>query len=92
MKDTRARMVERFTGATWVYPGALFALTEQELVEDATTVRYVPGHGGIGGYDYADEGAAPDDGLDDAGEGDDLSSGRQHALPEDHAIYADAAE
>ena len=39
-----------------------------------------------------DEGAVPEDGLDDAGEGGDVAPGRQEPRPEDHAVYADAAE
>jgi ParB/RepB/Spo0J family partition protein len=31
VKDTRARMVSHFAGATWHYPGALFALTTAEI-------------------------------------------------------------
>jgi len=30
VKDTRARFVQHFTGTTWHYPGALFALTAEE--------------------------------------------------------------
>jgi len=92
VKDTRARLVERFHGATWHYPGALFALTQEEVVEEAQAARYVPGHGGSYGDDDADEGAAPEDGLDDADDGDGVSSGQQDTAPEDRAVYADAAE
>ena len=92
VKDTRARMIERFKGATWLYPGALFALSPQEIAEDAQAARYVPGHRGSDGDDDPEGGAPREDGLDDAGEGDDLSSERQHAVREDQAVYADAAE
>ena len=92
VKDTRAGMVERFKGATWRYLGALFALTQEEIAEDAEAARHVPGNGGSYGDDEPDEGAPPEDGLDGPGEADDLSSGQQHALPEDHVVYADAAE
>jgi ParB family chromosome partitioning protein len=45
VKDTRAEMIKRFSGATWHYPGALFALTEAEIASGITSSsRYVPGN------------------------------------------------
>jgi hypothetical protein len=34
LKDTRARLVARFAGATWHYPAALFRLGPDELADD----------------------------------------------------------
>ena len=36
VRDTRARMVERFTGTTYHYPSALFRLTQDELANNST--------------------------------------------------------
>jgi ParB family chromosome partitioning protein len=38
-KDTRTRMVERFQDGTWVFPGALFKLTAEDLREAETAER-----------------------------------------------------
>ena len=38
-KDTRARMVTRFKDGTFVYPGALFRLTPEELAASAEAAR-----------------------------------------------------
>jgi hypothetical protein len=72
-KDTRARLVERFKDGVYVYPGARFALTEEDLARAKASEprRYVPGTGwsssdGDDG-DGADEEA--DQVGDDAGEG-----------------------
>jgi ParB-like chromosome segregation protein Spo0J len=57
-KDTRARMVKQFAGGAYVYPGALFRLTDEDLANDAAASRsrYVPGTGwGGGGEDGLDE-------------------------------------
>jgi ParB/RepB/Spo0J family partition protein len=69
-KDTRARMVTRFKDGAFVYPGALFRPTPEEL-EAAAAQRHgrsgwtnpVTGDDGEGG---ADDGLGPEDG-DDAG-------------------------
>ncbi len=44
-KDTRAALVERFKDGLYVYPGALFRLTEQEIAaaERSAAHRWVPG-------------------------------------------------
>src|SRR3954471_10728030 len=46
-KDTRARLIEKFASGRYVYPRALFRLTEQDLevVKTAAANRYVPGPG-----------------------------------------------
>jgi hypothetical protein len=57
-KDTRARMVKQFADSVYVYPGALFRLTDEDLANDAAASRsrYVPGTGwGGGGEDDLDE-------------------------------------
>jgi ParB/RepB/Spo0J family partition protein len=71
-KDTRARMVGRFTDGTFVYPGALFRLAP----EDQTAAERRHGHTGTGWVgpvtDADGEGdglAEPEDGYeDDAGD------------------------
>jgi ParB family chromosome partitioning protein len=71
-KDTRARMVTRFKDGTFVYPGALFRLTPEELAASAEQrhgrsgwVNPVTGEDGEGGED---DGTEPEDGDDsDAG-------------------------
>ena len=72
-KDTRARMITHFKDSTFVYPGALFRLTPEEL---ATAAEQRPGRYGAGwvagaarGSDAdADEaGASEDDQHDDDG-------------------------
>jgi ParB family chromosome partitioning protein len=75
VKDTRARMVTRFKDGTFVYPGALFRLTPEELAASAEQR-----HGRSGWVDPAtgddredgeggeDDGTEPEDGDDsDAG-------------------------
>ena len=71
-KDTRARMVGRFTNGTFVYPGALFRLVPEE--QAAAAERR---HGQAGGWDgpvtgadgEGDGVAEPEDGYeDDAGD------------------------
>ena len=46
-KDTRAGLIERFKSGSYVYPRALFKLTEQDLGEAkaAAAGRFVPGRG-----------------------------------------------
>jgi len=62
-KDTRARMVTRFKDGTFVYPGALFRLTPEELAASAEQrhgragwVSPVTGDDGESGDDEADSG------------------------------------
>ena len=45
-KDTRARMIARFKDGAFVYPGALFQLTPEELLTTAAEHRH--GHSGAG--------------------------------------------
>ena len=68
-KDTRARMVTRFKDGTFVYPGALFRLTPEELAASAEQR-----HGRSGWVDPAtgDDGEDGEGGEDD---GSDLESG-----------------
>jgi hypothetical protein len=35
VRDTRARFIERFTDTRYVYPGALFQVTSEEIVAEA---------------------------------------------------------
>jgi hypothetical protein len=65
-KDTRARMVKQFAGGVYLYPGALFRLTDEDLANDAAASRsrYVPGTG-WGDDDAGDDGQNPDGGLDE---------------------------
>jgi ParB family chromosome partitioning protein len=66
VKDTRARMVERFKGATYHYPGALFVLTAEELDASKTDRgQYVRGHTDTDDGDAADGIAGPDEDLAD---------------------------
>jgi hypothetical protein len=69
-KDTRARMVKQFAGGAYVYPGALFRLTEEDLANDAAAARsrYVPGTGWGGGGEDGEDGENPDGGLDEEAE------------------------
>jgi len=60
-KDTRARMVTRFKDSTFVYPGALFRLTPEEL-EAVAERRHARSDAGWVGPATGDDGA-------DAGEG-----------------------
>ena len=67
-KDTRARMVTRFKDGTFVYPGALFRLTPEELAAPAEQrhgrsgwVSPVAGDDGESGEDEADTGFDNDD-------------------------------
>jgi hypothetical protein len=67
-KDTRARMVTRFKDCTFVYPGALFRLTPEELAASAEQrhgrsgrVSPVSGDDGESGEDEADTGFDNDD-------------------------------
>jgi len=48
-KDTRAQMIARFAGSTYVYPAALFKMTDAELAEAARRVpyRFVTGSGEV---------------------------------------------
>jgi ParB family chromosome partitioning protein len=65
-KDTRARMVKLFADSVYVYPGALFRLTEEDLANDtaASRSRYVPGTARGGD----DDGEDPDGGLEEDAE------------------------
>lgn len=52
VKDTRARMVQHFASTTWHYPGAVFALTNDEIDGDLSPNRRdVPA---LGQYDSED--------------------------------------
>ena len=72
-KDTRARMVGRFTNGGFVYPGALFRLAPEDLTAAAERRHGHTGTGWVGPMTGADgEGdavAEPEDGYeDDAGD------------------------
>ena len=68
-KDTRARLVERFKAGLYVYPGALFRLTPEEVAnaKAAKTRRYVPGSGQGSSVDQG--GAEGDEAEPEDGEG-----------------------
>ena len=68
-KDTRARMVTRFTDGTFVYPGALFRLTPEEL-EAAADRPY--GRSGCVGPATGDDGERGEDEADTRFDDDDL--------------------
>jgi ParB family chromosome partitioning protein len=104
-KDTRARLIERFKGRLYVYPGAVFKPTQAEI-EDAkkTAARhYVPGRGWDSGDDATDgpdeamegregvENAAPVDAGQDT-EDADASATAAGDDAEDSESYAVAAE
>ncbi|MDR3535226.1 MAG: ParB/RepB/Spo0J family partition protein [Acetobacteraceae bacterium] len=61
VKDTRARMVAQFNGRSFVYPGALFQLTSNELEFEAKSAVGRPGSSDDGDEDDGD-------GQADAGE------------------------
>ena len=69
-KDTRARMVTRFKEGTFVYPGALFRLTAEDL--EAATGRRRQGAGWVspetadGGQGGEDDGTEPEAGEEAA--------------------------
>ena len=72
-KDTRARMVGRFTDGTFVYPGALFRLAPEDLTAAAGRRHGHTGSGWVspvtGADGEADGVAEPEDGYeDDAGD------------------------
>jgi ParB/RepB/Spo0J family partition protein len=78
-KDTRARMVTRFKDGTFVYPGALFRLTPEELAAAAERRQARSGAGWVGpassddGDGGENDGAEPETGdEDDAGSDNDL--------------------
>lgn len=39
VKDTRTRLIERFTGSTYIFPGALFQLSEAELAPEQAACK-----------------------------------------------------
>jgi hypothetical protein len=72
-KDTRARMVMRFKDGTFVYPGALFRLTPEELQAAADGRSSRSGAGRVGPATGDDDYAEPETGDEDnAGSGNDL--------------------
>jgi hypothetical protein len=70
-KDTRERMVKRFKDGTFVYPGALFRLTPEELAAAERPQGRRPGwvspetDGGGEGEGGEDDGTEPEDGGED---------------------------
>ena len=71
-KETRAALIERFKTGVYVYPGALFRLTEAEIADAAETAASHPVHDSAhaGAFDDAEgeAGRIQDDG-DESGEG-----------------------
>jgi ParB family transcriptional regulator, chromosome partitioning protein len=63
-KDTRANLIERFKGGTYVYPSALFAPTPDEVAEARRQASYWV-EGNVGGEEAEGE-ASLDDPEDDA--------------------------
>jgi len=78
MVHTRERMVARFKDGTFVYPGALFRLTPEELAA-STEQRHGPS-GWVEPMTGEDDGTEPEDGDDsDAGFGNDDPAEREAA-------------
>jgi hypothetical protein len=44
VRDTRGRLIERFKDTRYVYPGALFPVTAEEIAAEATASRNHLGH------------------------------------------------
>jgi ParB/RepB/Spo0J family partition protein len=86
-KDTRARLIERFKDGVYVYPGALFKLTQAEIDDARETAarRYVPSSRA---WDSDDD---PTDGLDDAMDGHEGAEGDEAPFGQGHDL-ADASE
>jgi ParB family chromosome partitioning protein len=86
-KDTRARMVTRFKDGTFVYPGALFRLTPEEL---AASAEQRHGRSGWVNPVTGDDGEDGEGGEDD---GSDLESGDDSdaAFDNDDAAEREAA-
>jgi ParB/RepB/Spo0J family partition protein len=68
-KDTRARMITRFKDGTFVYPGALFRLTPEEL---AASAEQRHGRSGRVGPATGDDGESGEDEADTSLDNDDL--------------------
>ena len=91
-KDTRARMIERFKAGVYVFPGALFQLTAEEMVK-AAEARHAGSANG-----RADAGEDPDlaDGEDDdrlsTGEADDSGTDGEDETLADEAAFPAAAD
>lgn len=60
VKDTRANMVSHFASATWVYPGATFTLSEDQIADIETEAKTFGADA-----DAEDAGEAPSEGEDD---------------------------
>ena len=87
-KDTRARMVEHFKTGVYVYPGALFKLTQLEIddVKAAATRHYGPGQG------WGDD-ADADDGLGEVPDGGEADEGSEARFAKDDGpVSAEASE
>jgi ParB/RepB/Spo0J family partition protein len=73
-KDTRARMVTRFKDGSFVYPGALFRLTPEELAAAAERRQARSGAGWVGPAAGDDGEGGQDDGADEPETGDEDAS------------------
>jgi ParB/RepB/Spo0J family partition protein len=79
-KDTRARMVTRFKDGSFVYPGALFRLTPEELAAAAERQHDRSGAGWVGPATGDDGEGGEDDGAEpESGDGDDAGFEREAA-------------
>jgi len=79
---TRERMIKRFKDGSFVYPGALFRLTPEEL---AAALERRPARSGWANPPTTGDGADAEDGdtdPEDGGEGEDGSSNDDHDLSE----------
>jgi ParB/RepB/Spo0J family partition protein len=91
VKDTRAAFVKHCTGKKWLFPGALFPLTDAERAEAARRPNWMSGAGSTSAY-HDDEGAE-----EASPEGDDpgTDKGAFDAVTDDdrdHGPYQIAAE
>ncbi len=76
-KDTGAEVIKQASGATYVHPAALFALTEAELARHAEVPREFP-------WSHNDPGEDNEEGVGDAGgetESDDALASTEGAVP-----------
>jgi ParB family chromosome partitioning protein len=85
-KDTRANLVDRFKDGLYVYPPALFKLTDDEIAgaKEARSRRYVPGAGASLDDDQDGEVGTECDGEEDGGS--------LHGVDEDEEAFEADAE
>lgn len=86
VRDTRAAVVKHFNGATWHYPDAVFALSEQDIADASESRR----HAWVqpASQDAGDE-PEHSEGREGAAEADDVEA---FSIEEDVIEFADAAD